>query len=125
MKKEGTPVRIAIYANEKDFCEFECALFELDKSDPNRFELSCLEEYDSYRKDIVAKDYDLLIVMKDGAHGMEACIGSKVLKKDTPLIWLSNDKDFGPQAFRIGCSYFSTKPITAVSLGKAFAKLAM
>ncbi len=118
-------MRIAIYATEKDFCDLECAILELNQDIPGNFELFCLEEYDTYRKDIIAKDYDLLIVMKDGAHGMEACIGSKILREDIPLFWVSDDKNFGPQAFRIGCSYFSTKPITAVSLGKAFAKLAM
>ena len=56
------------------------------------------------------KTADLIIVLADGADGMEGVIAAKNADGDTPVIWLSDDEGFGAQSYRLGCTYFHKKP---------------
>ena len=46
----------------------------------------------------------MIIVAVDGAIGMEGVIASKNIRPDTAVIWFSDDKAFGAQSYRLGCS---------------------
>ena len=63
--------------------------------------------------------FELIIIASDGAFGMERVIATRKLCPDTKLFWFSNDKDFGAQAYRLNCNYFSVKPITDQKIAKA------
>ena len=69
------------------------------------------QRYESFAKE--CKTADLIIVLADGADGMEG---------DTPVIWLSDDEGFGAQSYRLGCTYFHKKPIPLEKLKEALHK---
>ncbi len=55
---------------------------------------------------------ELLIVARDGAGGMEGARAARILLPEIPIVWFSDDKGFGPESYRVGCSFFSAAPIT-------------
>lgn len=65
---------------------------------------------------------DVILVLADGAEGMEGVIASKKLCPDTAVVWFSDDEGFGPQSYRLGCTYFASKPVTEHILSSAFQK---
>lgn len=58
----------------------------------------------------------LMIVLADGAAGMESVYRSWQRRPALPVFWFSDDRDFGMQSYRLNCAYFSTKPITEEKL---------
>ena len=54
---------------------------------------------------------------------MESVIATKSLCPKLPIIWFSNDKDFGAQSYRLGTDYFATKPVTNEHLALVAKKL--
>ena len=66
---------------------------------------------------------DIIFVMENGARGMESVIASKDMCPQTPVIWFSDDKNFGAQSYRLGTDYFGIKPITNEHLALVSKKL--
>lgn len=54
----------------------------------------------------------LLIVLANGARGMEGVYRARDRRPGLPVFWFSDDRDFGMQSYRLGCAYFATKPLT-------------
>ncbi len=76
--------------------------------------------YDDLIAELPESGCDLTIIASGGASGMESARAVKILLPHIPLIWLSDDKAFGPESFRLGCSFFSAAPITKELLKSAF-----
>ena len=68
------------------------------------------------------KNADLIVVLADGADGMEGVMAVKNADKNTPVIRLSDDEGFAAQSYRLGCTYFHTKPIPIEKLEEAMTK---
>ena len=79
-------------------------------------------DYDSFLE-MLKDEYDVIFVLENGAKGMESVIASKSLRPETPLIWFSDDKNFGAQSYRLGTEFFGTKPITNEHLSLVAKKL--
>lgn len=79
-------------------------------------------DYDEFLK-MLQKPQDLIFVVENGACGMESVIASKSVCPKTPVIWFSNDKNFGAQSYRLGTEYFGIKPITNEHLALISKKL--
>ncbi|MEE0265488.1 MAG: hypothetical protein UD936_07675 [Acutalibacteraceae bacterium] len=77
-----------------------------------RLEYSQTDNSDELLNKLKSINPDMVIVSSDGAFGMERIIATRKLCPDTMLLWFSNDKDFGAQAYRLNCDYFSVKPVT-------------
>ncbi len=75
--------------------------------------------YDDFIDGLSQEGFHLTIVAQDGASGMESVRAAKILQPEVPLIWLSDDKAFGPESYRVGCAYFSAGPITRELLQSA------
>lgn len=69
-------------------------------------------DYDEFLQELKHVLPQLIFISYDGADGMEAVIAAKNLHPDAPVIWFSNDEGFVSQSYRLGCTYFSAKPIT-------------
>ena len=82
--------------------------------------LTATSDYDQLISLLKEDRFDLVFVAADGARGMEGVIASKNVDSDRPVIWFSDDKNFGPQSYRLGCRYFGTKPVTLDKLKAAF-----
>lgn len=68
---------------------------------------------------LAAKFFDAVVILNDGARGMEGAIAARSLLPNIPLVWFSSDGDFAVQAYRIGVSWFGTKPLTQPKLAAA------
>jgi two-component SAPR family response regulator len=77
-----------------------------------RLEYSQTDNSDELLNKLKSINPDMVIVSSDGAFGMERIIATRKLCPDAMLLWFSNDKDFGAQAYRLNCDYFSVKPVT-------------
>lgn len=88
-----------------------------------KLEYSRTDNSDELLEKLRAINPDVVIVSSDGAFGMERIIATRKLCPDTMLLWFSNDKDFGAQAYRLNCDYFSVKPITKQRIVSAVEKL--
>lgn len=61
----------------------------------------------------------LVIVLADGAKGLECVFRTKECRPSLPVFWFSDDREFGMQSYRLNCAYFSTKPVTEEKLHHA------
>ena len=77
-------------------------------------------KYETFVREFNAAD--LIVVLANGADGMEGVIAAKKSGRDMPVIWLSDDEGFAAQSYRLGCDYFHKKPITAEKLKEALEK---
>ena len=81
------------------------------------------DNYDDFLNGIQKAVPELVIITMDGAGGMEGVIAARELHPEAKILWFSNDKAFGPQSYRLNCTYFAVKPITEHILNKAFAQI--
>lgn len=79
-------------------------------------------DYDEIYKQIVDANPNLVIVLADGANGMECVYNVKEYNKNIPVFWFSDDRKFGLHSHRLECAYFAEKPLTTVKLDKAFSR---
>ena len=79
-------------------------------------------DYDEFLKKL-NNPQDIVFILANGAKGMESVIATKNLCPTLPIIWFSNDKDFGAQSYRLGTDYFATKPVTNEHLALVAKKL--
>ena len=77
---------------------------------------------DSFLMGLGGSPPDGIVIAMDGADGMEGVIAAKTLCRDIPVLWFSDDGDFGAQSYRLGCAYFHKKPISPQILSAALAK---
>ena len=87
---------------------------------PFRCTVSC--DYDEIFAQIVDSDPTLVIVLADGANGLECVFQSKKYDRDMTVFWFSDDPNFSGQSHRLECAYFAEKPLTAEKLNKAFSR---
>lgn len=69
-------------------------------------------DYESYIRALKEKDIAGVIVLADGAGGMEGVIAIKELRLPVSVVWFSDDKGFGCQSYRLNAAYFHAKPVT-------------
>lgn len=77
-------------------------------------------ELEAYEKALVDWNPTLLIVLAEGAEGMECVYRSRERRPLLPVFWFSDDRAFSMQSYRMNCAYFSTKPISKEKLSNAF-----
>ncbi len=117
-------MRIAVYADRPRHTLLQEILQKLIKPDKKIHYLP-FEHYDDFISELPASECHVTIVAMDGAGGMESARAAKILLPEVPLIWLSDDRGFGPESYRVGCSYFSAEPITEALLRTALERCDM
>ena len=50
--------------------------------------------------------YDAVVIMEDGARGMNFCMSIRGYRKDVPLLWISDQAEFEPQSRRMQADTF-------------------
>ncbi len=88
-------------------------------------DISCIHITDTQQlvNEMTTDDASLAIVAIDGAAGMETVFTVRNISEDIPIFWFSDDINFGPQAYRLNCNYFSNKPITEMRILTATQRL--
>lgn len=115
-------LKILIYGNADECKTVEDRICGLPFSLGRSHEFRHASAWDDMEREVVEWMPDLVMVIADGAAGMEGVYLAKARKPDVPVCWFSDDYDFGMQSHRLDCVYFSTKPITDEKLGRAFAR---
>lgn len=80
------------------------------------------DDYDQYVQEL-GKGCSLVFVFAHGARGMESVIAAKNVNADVPVVWISDDKDFAVQSYRLGVAYFGVHPITHHHVSSALQRL--
>ena len=62
--------------------------------------------------------YDAVVVMEDGARGMNFCMSIRGYSKDVPLLWISDQAEFEPQSRRMQADTFLVKEAVSQLLQK-------
>ncbi len=70
------------------------------------------DNYDEFIGGVSGSGCHMMVVARPGAEGMEGVRAARILLPEVPLLWFSDDKGFGPESYRAGCSYFSAEPLT-------------
>lgn len=78
-----------------------------------------VDDLEEFERNLVDWEPTLLIVLANGAEGMECVYRSKERRPCLPVFWFSDDREFGIQSYRLDCAYFSTKPVTAEKISHA------
>lgn len=84
-----------------------------------------VDDYENIHQSLVDSGADVAVVVENGAGGMEAVYRIKESGSNIPVFWFSDDRDFAVQSYRLGCAYFSAKPVTAEKIQKAFTRLSV
>ncbi len=82
-----------------------------------------VDDYENIHQRVIDGDADVAVIVENGAGGMEAVYRIRESGCNIPVFWFSDDRDFAVQSYRLGCAYFSTKPVTAEKFQKAFTRL--
>lgn len=84
------------------------------------FQYSVSHDYDELYEQMVDTDPSLVIVLADGANGMECVYQAKKYDRNMTVFWFSDDCNFSIHSHRLDCAYFAKKPLTFEMLDKAF-----
>ena len=75
-----------------------------------------LDDLEYLEEHLTNWDPSLVIVVADGAKGLESVSRTREHRPMLSVFWFSNDQDFSMQSYRLNCAYFSTKPVTQTKL---------
>ncbi len=115
-------MKIAVFADDGRRELLHCAIESLCVSgEPAQ----CIQyrTYDEFIGSVTASGCRVMVVAQPGAKGMEGVRAARVLLPEVPLLWFSDDKGFGPESYRAGCSYFSAEPLTPALVERAFHRI--
>ena len=92
-------------------------LFQSGRDTPANVEFFTLREDILYR--LREKHFDAVVVAMGGALGMEIAIGARDQSARLPLIWVSDQKEFGMQSYRLHVKSFLVTPLNPKKLRAA------
>lgn len=113
-------MEIIIYGLQEDYNTVIACMDALPELQYRKIGCTHTENYDDFLYLLRTKQHDIVIVLADGAEGMEGVIASQTLSPNTMKVWISNDEGFGIQAHRMNCAYFAVKPITKEMVSKLY-----
>lgn len=115
-------MKLLHYGTDQDYLMISQIMEQLSlAADPKKG--SChLTDYEEFQCALTDRYYNIVIVTSDNAMGMEGVIAVRNSRPELPVIWLSNDRGFGLQSYRLGCTYFGIKPITKEKLKQALTR---
>lgn len=86
---------------------------------PHLHEALHVDDLEGLEEKLVDWEPSLVIVLADGAKGLECVFRTKECRPSLSVFWFSDDREFGMQSYRLNCAYFSTKPVTEEKLHHA------
>lgn len=79
--------------------------------------------YDTFLSYLSEDAPQAVFILIDGAIGMEGVIAVRNFCPQCPVAWISNDKGFGIQSYRLGCTFFAEKPLTKKKVAIALERI--
>jgi len=117
-QKEGIMLNLIIFGIEEEYLTF----FSYAKKQ-KKLHCKHTDVYDTFLSYLSDDALQAVFILMDGAIGMEGVIAAKNLHPHIPVVWISNDKGFGIQSYRLGCVFFSDKPLTENKIITALARI--
>ncbi len=111
-------MKVLLFGVKSECVDIISKICQLNNSNPHSFVHT--NDTDRFLEMLISEKPHLIIVLSNGACGMERVITARNICVDTPLFWVSDDKNFGVQSYRLKCDYFLVKPVTPEKLAKAF-----
>lgn len=115
-------LKILLYGNSAECKSAENMIMFLPVFDGNPPEFKCTDNWEGLESELVDFEPELVVILKNGAAGMEGVYLSKSRRPDAHTCWFSDDSDFGMQSHRLDCTYFSEKPVTEEKLHRAITR---
>ena len=87
----------------------------LDRATPIYYRLKeyvYCDKYDDYMKAMKENQPELLIVTADGEPGYKAVKNAYETAPSVKRMWFSDRKDYLPDSYELGCTWFTPKPLT-------------
>ena len=109
-----------IYGLQQDYNAVMACIDGLPELQYRRIDCTHTESYDEFLHHLGAGQHEIVLVLTDGAEGMEGIIAAQTLRPEAKKIWISNDAGFAIQAHRMECAYFAVKPITEEIIAKGY-----
>ncbi len=117
-----TKRNVLIFGQNQECEEASFLLKQYFENVKKPFQYTASSDYDEFYKQIVDADPSMVIVLADGANGMECVYQAKKYNRNMTVLWFSDDQTFSLQSHRLECAYFAEKPLTAEKLDKAFSR---
>lgn len=106
-------MKVLVYGQKNEYEECALLLSALPVLQYRRMEFFHAEDYDSFIGLLPEMESeDPVVILTDGAEGMEGVLAAKRQSPALPVFWFSNDKGFGVQSHRLECTFFAVKPLT-------------
>ena len=70
------------------------------------YQVSAFENLETFIQGLFEKYPDFVFVT------MEGVIAAKKMYAELPVVWISNDRDFAAQAYRLNTACFAVKPLS-------------
>ena len=105
-------IKTLMFGNEQECLAAAEVLRALELLSEHMHEHLYVDDLEEFEKSMVDWEPTLLVVLANGAKGMECVYRSRERRPGLPVFWFSDDQDFGVQSYRLNCAYFSTKPVT-------------
>lgn len=117
-------MHIIVYGKKSDYDVCVSHLSAVPELQYRTLRYTHTDDYDSFIASLERhrNDLDIVIVVADGAEGMEGAMASKRLYPDVSVVWITDDSKFGAQSYRLGCTLFAVKPITEHIMANAISK---
>lgn len=112
-------VRMILYGMDTECRDAVDQIKGSDSLASMKYEWYAVESKEALEAAMVEQQPTVIIVLVDGAAGMEGVYMVKSRRPDLPVFWFSDDSDFGILSHRLNCAYFSTKPITSEKIDRA------
>ena len=115
-------MKFVLYGTKADRNEFAKLLSLLPSCRYRNVRIDVFSDYDSFIAGLGESPPECVVIMMNGANGMEGVIAAKNVCENVPVLWFSDDNGFGVQSYRLGCAYFHKKPVSPEILSAAIAK---
>lgn len=112
-------VRTILYGDHAECRAAEELLRSLEDLTDHHHECCYSNDLEAFEAVLVDMEPTLVIVLADGAAGMECVYLARTRRPNLPVFWFSDDHEFGMQSYRLNCAYFSTKPATREKMRNA------
>ena len=115
-------MRLILYGTKADNSELTAMISAVPELCYRHIRIEEHFDRDSFLLGLSGSPPDGIVVTMDGADGMEGVIAAKTVFRNIPVLWFSDDGNFGAQSYRLGCAYFHQKPLSAETVSAALTK---
>lgn len=117
-------LKTLFFGENSECAEAERLLMSLPEERKAGYDCRNVSSHDDFRRVLLEWRPCLIIVLANGAAGMEGVFSAKNDHPESTVFWFSDDHAFGMMSHRLDCEYFAVKPVTLEKYRRAFQRCA-